>query len=239
MRSRFTDSYHPRKNNVGRVVLDGVFDAEDYYAGKWNPITISIPTLDFVFVNKSGLWSKNLLDTDAALLDVCEACVKAGPIACRMYEETAELVLQRINKLLEKLKVAPIPVYLSPGPAPWYGIVNYDIVKLMIFISLYTTHSDGLFVLNKLELFESRSGIPLFPISSRPMFRELLTCDCSAPGSENPPFYGSWDIEHFLAIACGDSEIENESVEEVQAVYREIANTSSFVDAWGIHAACS
>ncbi|KLO05805.1 hypothetical protein SCHPADRAFT_933433 [Schizopora paradoxa] len=205
-------------NNVGRIVLDGVFDAEDYYAGQW---------------------SQNLLDADAALLDVCEACVKAGPRVCRIYEETAELVLQRINRLLEKLKVAPIGAYSSPGPAPWYGIVSYDFAKLILFMSLYITHSDAAFVINKLAQFEKGDGLILTPLTSRMIYREFLTCDCSAPESELPPFYGFWDIEHFLAIACGDSEIENESFEEVQAVYREIANTSSFVDAWGIHAACS
>ncbi|KAI5114657.1 hypothetical protein M0805_002404, partial [Coniferiporia weirii] len=43
-------------DNVGRVVIDGVVDSENYFA---------------------GLWSNNLRDTDAALLDIFQSCVEA------------------------------------------------------------------------------------------------------------------------------------------------------------------
>lgn len=180
-----------------------------------------------------GLWSNNLLDADAALLDICDACVKAGPIACQMYEISAELVLQRINRLLDKLKVAPIPAYLYPR---MYGIVGYNLVKAMLFLTLYSTHSDGAYVINKLSFFERGDGLILPPVSQ--LFRELLSCDCPAPENELP-FYGLWELEHGLAVACGDNEIEDESFAEVQAVYKNIEKTSSFADAWGVHVACS
>lgn len=60
------------------------------------------------------LWSNNLRDTDAALFDIYQACVHASPKECSMYEENAELIADRVEKLLAKIKAEPIP-FLTIG----------------------------------------------------------------------------------------------------------------------------
>jgi len=145
-----------------------------------------------------------------------------------------------VNKLLNKLKTAPIPVYQGPtaqNSEPQYGVVNYDTVKLLIFVSLYNTHTAGAYVFNLLAELEKGNALPIFPMSSGQVYRNLLSCDCPAPGHEFPPFYGP--MEHTVAIACGDNIIEDPSFSEVQKVYDDIAKVSTFADAWGVHAACS
>ena len=192
----------------------------------------------------AGLWSKNLLSTDAALLDVCDACSRAGPRVCLLHEPTAEGVLSRVNSILNKLRIAPIPVTQGSSAPSFdfrYGIVSYELAKSALFLTLYNTHSDGLAVLNFFHFFERGSiGPPLSVGIARELYRALLSCDASAcpePGSEIPEFYGL--VEHTLAIACGDNSIEEESLEEVQAVFEDVAKTSSFADVFGIHVACS
>lgn len=187
-----------------------------------------------------GLWSNNLIDTDAALLDICRACANAGPEKCALHESSAELVLQRINNLLNKLKFAPIPAIKQPdvqSPALEYGVVDYGIVKTMILVMLYNTHTTGDFLVNMLAALEKGNTLPWFQLTRGQVLRQLLSCDCPAPGHKPPPFDGV--MERTLAIACGDNEIENESFAEVKTVYDDIAKLSSFADAWGIHAACS
>ncbi|KAL4797992.1 Alpha/Beta hydrolase protein [Aspergillus venezuelensis] len=58
---------HLFPDNVGRMVLDGVADAEDIY---------------------NGGWRHNLYDTDAAIRYFYETCYRAGPQACSFWGPT-------------------------------------------------------------------------------------------------------------------------------------------------------
>jgi len=115
--------------------------------------------------------------------------------------------------------------------------VNYQSVKAAILSILYNTHTAGAFIVNVLAELEKGNPFPAFPFSIGRTFQNLLACDCPAPGHELPPYYGLF--EHTLAIACGDNMIENETFSELQSVYDEIGESSTFGDVWWIHAACS
>jgi len=206
-------------DNVGRVVIDGVVDSENYY---------------------SGSLSNHLMDSDAALLDVCDACTKAGPEKCGLYENSAKLVLQRVNNLLNKLRTAPIPVYqqaAAQNSEPEYGIVSYDTVKRSIFLTLYHTHTAGAYIMNLLAELEKGNAYPFLSLSTGRAYRDLLSCDCPAPGHEPSPYYGL--LEPTLAIACGDNAIEDQTFSEIRKIYEDMAMTSTFADIWVLHAACS
>ncbi len=171
---------------------------------------------------------------------MCDACTKAGPEKCGLYENSAELVLQRVNNLFNKLKTAPIPIYQQPtaqNSEPQYGIVNYDTVKMLIFVTLYSTHAAGAYVINLLAELEKGNALPIFPMSPGQVYRNLLSCDRPAPGHEPPSYYGS--AEHTLAISCGDSMIEDPTLSDVQKVYEDMAKTSTFADIWDHQVACS
>jgi pimeloyl-ACP methyl ester carboxylesterase len=53
-------------DQVERMVLDGVVDAQDYY---------------------NGGWRTSLLDADAVLDKFCEYCERAGSSRCALYDE--------------------------------------------------------------------------------------------------------------------------------------------------------
>ncbi|KAH9922875.1 uncharacterized protein BXZ73DRAFT_104100 [Epithele typhae] len=55
-------------DKVGRVIIDGVFDAESY---------------------RSEHWSTNLLDMEAVMDSLFDYCYQAGPLKCSLYESDA------------------------------------------------------------------------------------------------------------------------------------------------------
>ncbi|KAL4963747.1 uncharacterized protein BDV14DRAFT_209682 [Aspergillus stella-maris] len=84
---------HLFPDNVGRMVLDGVADAEDIY---------------------NGGWRHNLYDTDAAIHYFYEPCHSSGPQACAFWGPTVDNIERRFHQLLDHLKYNPIPVSSSP-----------------------------------------------------------------------------------------------------------------------------
>ncbi|VUC33981.1 unnamed protein product, partial [Clonostachys rosea] len=77
---------------IGRFILDGVVDGEDYYGGSW---------------------SKSLIDTDSVVDGLISSCLAAGREACPLYEDSFEAIEYRITNILNKLKQHPIPVWDS------------------------------------------------------------------------------------------------------------------------------
>lgn len=79
---------HPER--VGRMVIDGVLDPDDYYQGNW---------------------LKNLQDSDRVLKKLCEYCHKAGPSKCPVYTGySGKDIKAMISKVLLELKKAPVVV---------------------------------------------------------------------------------------------------------------------------------
>lgn len=81
---------HP--DRIGRMILDGVVDSEDYYIG---PRT------------------QNLLDTDKAVEMFLQGCYGAGPQNCSFYSDSLAGMTSRLQKLIEGLHQTPIPVWDS------------------------------------------------------------------------------------------------------------------------------
>lgn len=79
---------HPER--VGRMVIDGVVDPDDYYQGQW---------------------LKNLQDSDRVLERLCEYCHKAGPSKCPVYTGSSGKDIEAmISKVLLELNKAPVAV---------------------------------------------------------------------------------------------------------------------------------
>jgi pimeloyl-ACP methyl ester carboxylesterase len=75
---------------IGRFILDGVVDGEDYYEGSW---------------------SKSLIDTDKVVDGLISSCLAAGKEACPLYEDSFEAIEYRLSNILTKLKQHSIPVW--------------------------------------------------------------------------------------------------------------------------------
>ena len=69
--------------------------------------------------------------------DVLEACVRAGPERCAIHEPSVAGVQARIDKLLERLRAAPVSVETESGGQ---AIVDYGATRQAIFQTLYHPH---------------------------------------------------------------------------------------------------
>ncbi|QDS76680.1 hypothetical protein FKW77_000313 [Venturia effusa] len=108
---------HP--DRVGRIVLDGVVDPADHYAGNW---------------------LTQLQDSDKIITQFSRRCHQAGPHKCRLYLNTSpEDIEKRFTAILETLKMNPIPVTSTTGGENWAGpqIVTYGDVHLYLLSGMY------------------------------------------------------------------------------------------------------
>ncbi|KAF7370135.1 Abhydrolase-4 domain-containing protein [Mycena sanguinolenta] len=137
--------------HVGRLVIDGVMDAEDYYATKW---------------------SKNLFDADKTWMSFIDGCVAAGPTACALYAPTAAEILAKVDKIYASLRARPIPVHTETAS----GLIDWTTVRSVIFASLYSPYaffSTGARILA--DLYQG-NGTSLFEIlQQQPAFQ--CACD--------------------------------------------------------------
>ncbi|CAK3992218.1 Hypothetical predicted protein [Lecanosticta acicola] len=79
---------HP--DRVGRLVIDGVLDPDDYYQGRW---------------------LANLQDSDNVLKRLCDYCHQAGPSKCPLFTgESGADIEAEITRVLTELKQGPVPV---------------------------------------------------------------------------------------------------------------------------------
>lgn len=103
---------HP--DRVQRVVVDGVLDAPDYYAGNW---------------------LKNIQDADHAFNAFFEYCHEAGPTGCALAGGSPEDIKTRVDELIESLKTNPVAVPGSATRPP--DIITYTDVKTTIKTAIY------------------------------------------------------------------------------------------------------
>ncbi|KAJ7759298.1 hypothetical protein B0H14DRAFT_2404110, partial [Mycena olivaceomarginata] len=92
-------------DNVGRLVIDGVVDSENYFAS-----------------------SNNLIHTDKVWMAFVNGCVAAGPNGCAFFASAAAEILASLDKLYASLRARPIPVRTNTS----FGIVDYSTLRFTI-----------------------------------------------------------------------------------------------------------
>ncbi|EJD44705.1 hypothetical protein AURDEDRAFT_166193 [Auricularia subglabra TFB-10046 SS5] len=145
-------------DNVGRVIVDGVVDTENYY---------------------SAAWDNNLIDTDKALRLVIDACVASS--ACPLHETTSQLLSSRIDSIFDGLKTAPLTVQDDSQ----YGIVTYPLARNLLFDSLYNPINNMPPLFAALAAAEQGDGAPLYALSGRT--ESKWRGPCGAEGKVPPP----------------------------------------------------
>ncbi|KAL2865893.1 alpha/beta hydrolase [Aspergillus lucknowensis] len=106
---------HLFPDKVGRMILDGVIDAEDYY---------------------SLGWTSSLYDADRAIASFIESCFDAGQPNCSFWGDSVENIRSRLDSLLQNLKYNPIPI--SPSDTcPLPMLATYSDLKQLIFQAMY------------------------------------------------------------------------------------------------------
>ncbi|KAJ6485610.1 TAP-like protein-domain-containing protein [Mycena sanguinolenta] len=135
--------------NVGRLVIDGVADSENYFATKW---------------------SNNLLDADKAWMTFADGCVAAGPNGCALYAPTAADVIEKVDKIYASVRARPVPVRSETS----FGLVDWTMVRATIFESLYSPYALFPIVARALAELHDGNGTTLFRILEEPAFE----CAC-------------------------------------------------------------
>ncbi|KAF7331053.1 Abhydrolase-4 domain-containing protein [Mycena venus] len=138
--------------NVGRLVIDGVVDSENYFATEW---------------------SNNLLDADKAWMSFVHGCVAAGPEKCAFFSPTAAEILEKVDKIYASLRARPIPVRTNGS----YGLVDYSLLRRKIFKSLYSPYAQFPTLAQAFADLEAGNGTTLFKMSEAPPFQ--CACDPS------------------------------------------------------------
>lgn len=102
-------------NNVGRVILDGVLDVQDYYEGGWKT---------------------NLFDTDEVLGTFSKYCYEGGPKNCSFWGPSEQNITDRLDNILMKIKDHPVPVAGLPD-GDTIGLATYSDLKQSMLEAVY------------------------------------------------------------------------------------------------------
>ncbi|KAJ6479492.1 TAP-like protein-domain-containing protein [Mycena vitilis] len=99
-------------NNVGRLMVDGVFEMASYYAASETNM---------------------MVDVDASLQAFFDGCNKAGPTVCPFYAASASEIASKLDALTNTILQQPIPV-ITPTS---HGIVDFTFLRNAILDTLF------------------------------------------------------------------------------------------------------
>lgn len=102
-------------DRVGRMVLDGVLDADEYYDNDWRA---------------------NLDQMDATMNKFASFCHSAGPEKCSFWGPTSADILTRIDSIIHQLQSHPVPISGAQSrglPA----LVTYSDLKTLFINTVY------------------------------------------------------------------------------------------------------
>ncbi|CAG8973623.1 hypothetical protein HYALB_00002188 [Hymenoscyphus albidus] len=190
-------------DRVGRVVLDGVCDA-DYYVGPG--------------------WKGSLRDTDAVSNSFSQYCHQAGR-KCALWRkgDSVEDVDNRLQQVMISIKDEPITL-IDPNSKVPLIITNEDFRSLM-FVILYSPTAN----FHILAMVADLLYRGLYDILEQ-IFKVSLDLQpfCGAA----PPAM-SYPNEAQLAIMCSDKRyVLNETLPNLESLYEELATKSSWADIW-------
>ncbi|KAF8900304.1 TAP-like protein-domain-containing protein, partial [Mucidula mucida] len=142
-------------DKVGRIIIDGVCDSEDYYA---------------------TLWSKNLVDSEKTLQGFFDGCYEAGPQRCSFYAPSPDAISANLTALYKRLRTAPVPVKTDSG----YGVLDYRRLRRAVFLSLYSPYAKFPILADALSELARGSGNLLYNMTREPDVK----CSCPDSSNE-------------------------------------------------------
>lgn len=143
-------------DRVGRLVLDGVVDGEDYYQGKWEA---------------------NLPDADAAIETFFKYCYEAGSDQCEFWDRSPEAIKARFNRVMDMFKARPFTVTdRNYGQFP--AIVTYTDWKSTFIRAPYQPMASYPSVATMLKQLEAGNANLLGAYSMKTFYKD----QCSSAG---------------------------------------------------------
>lgn len=102
-------------DRVGRMILDGVLDAEQYYENDWRDVADQM---------------------DGTMEAFSSFCHSAGPEKCSFWGPTPTNISARINNIIQQLRDHPVPVSGVQSRTP-PTLVTYSDLKALFINALY------------------------------------------------------------------------------------------------------
>lgn len=119
-------------DRVGRMVLDGIVNAEQYYNNDWRD---------------------NVDQMDEAMAKFSSLCHSAGPEACSFWGPTAANITARIDGIIYQLQNQPVPISgVQDLDLP--ALVTYSDLKALFVTALYTPIASFPVMADTLHQFE-------------------------------------------------------------------------------------
>ncbi|TFK64069.1 alpha/beta-hydrolase [Pluteus cervinus] len=136
-------------DKVERLIIDGVADAENYFA---------------------TLWSNNLLDTDKTMQAFYDGCYSAGPEGCPFYAPGPGLIAQKLSALYDSVHKNPFTVVTDKS----YGTLDLDRLKATVFRVLYKPYTQFHPLAQALADLRNGNATAIYQMSETPTFG----CSC-------------------------------------------------------------
>jgi len=192
-------------DRVGRVILDGVVDADVYV---------------------SPIWSESLVDADAGYNSFSKYCQQAKE-ECALYRDgdQVEDIRARFDAVLDNLKDNPITSINTITKAP--TVVNLSDIRFLLFSTLYSpTAMYGIVALLVDMLHRGLRDEVAQLLGVPPAYHREPFCVASLPSWTYP-------TESQPAIMCSDKRYPfNEDLPALEKRFEELSSTSSWADVW-------
>ncbi|PWY83504.1 hypothetical protein BO70DRAFT_370735 [Aspergillus heteromorphus CBS 117.55] len=200
-------------HRIHRAVIDGVVDADDYYAADW---------------------LTNLVDADPAFDSFFEYCHTAGPASCPFaLGDDVEDLKSRYEQLLSNITVNPIAVPPSSSRGP--DIITYSDVKVLVLQTLYKPMTFFELLARLLNDLEHGNGSSFadYKYETRSWTVPSSSCDTNDPSPECR-LPGDSDYETGMNILCLDGpSIDGITKEEFRSYWAELREQSKTIgDSW-------
>lgn len=164
-------------DRIGRLILDGVVDVNNYYKGVGG----------------------GLSQSDEAVLSFANACHVAGKNNCAFYSATADEIAKRMRNVLEDLRKNPVPLS-DPTASPLPMILTYEDLVFTLFALLYSPPRSFPILARIFADLEHRNGSSLASmIKAQPPtaldYGGLISCMDSKdmPGALNVSTMALWE----------------------------------------------
>ncbi|KAI0692738.1 alpha/beta-hydrolase [Cerioporus squamosus] len=170
---QYFSAIYPDK--VKRLIVDGVYDAENY---------------------KAALWNTNIVDVDRAVDALFDFCHQAGPTKCPLYESSPDKIRQRFFRVLEDVKQDPVSIPLAEPAA----IISHKALLSQFFYSTYkplTMYGPLVKTIHAIETGDTAALTALAPLIVSPT-------ECKCGERPDPSFRMDNEVTFSIACGDGD-----------------------------------
>ncbi|KAH9895109.1 alpha/beta-hydrolase [Cubamyces lactineus] len=169
---QYFSAIYPDK--VGRVIIDGVYDALNY---------------------RAALWNTNLADMEAVIDSFFQFCHEAGPERCNVYDSTPSKIRERYMDILRRIEQEPLPIPLADPPL----VLTRKVLVNQIFHASYSPLAAFRFVADTMHAIETNNQSALIALA--PRLVPPTECKCAdAPA----PWFADVEGFSAIACGDGD-----------------------------------